>query len=260
MAKSKPNAKLVGKVNPPDKFEAQTPIALLSNAVKQGVGIDVIERLIVLEEKYRAGIARQEYVEAFSRFQSIVPPIIKDRNVSFPHKRDNGATSYNYAPLATIEKTIKPHLAECGLAYRWDQKEVVENGVKKIHVYCIVSHRGGHQEISSPLTGTADDSGSKNLIQQNASTITYLRRYTLTGILGLSSADHDDDGHASHGQTQENGEVQFLPHISDVQFQSAIKKIRAKEWTVDHIKQNVTLMPDKEQALRKIEDEVTQKV
>ena len=52
----------------------------------------------------------------------------------------------------------------------------------------------------------ADDSGQKSAIQQVASTITYLRRYTLTGVLGIATTDQDLDG-ADAGDNQ-NSEQQ----------------------------------------------------
>lgn len=67
----------------------------------------------------------------------------------------------------------------------------MENGV--ITVRCIVSHKSGHQEFCEMMS-TPDQSGGKNNIQQSASAITYLRRYTLTGALGIAAADEDIDG------------------------------------------------------------------
>ena len=44
------------------------------------------------------------------------------------------------------------------------------------------------------MPGTPDMSGNKNALQQAASAVTYLRRYTLTGALGIATADTDIDG------------------------------------------------------------------
>ena len=66
----------------------------------------------------------------------------------------------------------------------------------KITVTCILSHIEGHSE-STTLSSIADGSGNKNSIQGIGSTVTYLERYTLTGVLGLTSADSDMDGRIS---------------------------------------------------------------
>jgi hypothetical protein len=53
----------------------------------------------------------------------------------------------------------------------------------------------GHK-IETSIEAGSDTSGSKNAIQAIGSTISYLKRYTLENVLGLS-ADEDNDG-ASH--------------------------------------------------------------
>jgi hypothetical protein len=44
------------------------------------------------------------------------------------------------------------------------------------------------------MSAPADKSGGKNDIQAMASTVTYLRRYTLTGALGITTGNDDNDG------------------------------------------------------------------
>ena len=54
----------------------------------------------------------------------------------------------------------------------------------------------GHQECTS-LSAFPDESGGKNSIQAIGSTVSYLERYTLLSITGLSTQDQDDDGLSS---------------------------------------------------------------
>ena len=68
-------------------------------------------------------------------------------------------------------------------------------------VVCIVTHEDGHEERTQ-MSGLPDQSGKKNPIQQIASTVSYLRRYTLTGALGITVSDEDDDGVSSGDQEQ----------------------------------------------------------
>ncbi|WP_080398455.1 ERF family protein [Burkholderia pseudomallei] len=51
----------------------------------------------------------------------------------------------------------------------------------------------GHSKMVT-MSGAPDNSGKKNAIQQAASTITYLQRYTLLAATGMSTKDDDDDG------------------------------------------------------------------
>ncbi|PHM58736.1 DNA recombination protein RecT [Xenorhabdus stockiae] len=118
-------------------------------------------------------------------FQSSLPTIKKLKQADF----GPGKAKYKYASLDDISEQIKPFLQQFGLSYRFEQE--MEGGV--ITVKCIVSHKSGHQEICEMMS-TPDQSGGKNNIQQSASAITYLRRYTLTGALGIATADEDIDG------------------------------------------------------------------
>jgi hypothetical protein len=43
------------------------------------------------------------------------------------------------------------------------------------------------------MGGPPDSSGAKNAIQGRASTVSYLERYTLKAILGVSEQEDDDD-------------------------------------------------------------------
>ncbi len=85
---------------------------------------------------------------------------------------------------------IGPVLHKHGLSYRFEQ----EANEKCIKVTCILSHGSGHSESCS-MAGLPDASGNKNLMQQLASTFTYLKKYTLSGVLGLANVDEDNDGH-----------------------------------------------------------------
>ena len=56
----------------------------------------------------------------------------------------------------------------------------------------------GHSE-STVLEAAPDSSGKKNAIQQVASTVTYLQRYTLLAACGLATKDMEDDDCAGAG-------------------------------------------------------------
>lgn len=184
MAKQKTNGTLVKVHHEP------TPTDLIQLGLQNNVDLDRLDRLMKMQREWEERKARKSFFEAFGKFQSIAPDLVKNKQVKFDHKEGGGKTEYKYQELGDIAKHIRPALAEVGLSYRWDQHE---DGAK-ITVWCIISHIDGHEEKSQPLSGDYDTSGKKNLIQQKASTITYLRRYTLTGMLGLSTMEVDNDG------------------------------------------------------------------
>lgn len=230
---------------------AITPDNLLARAIDKGItDLAQLEKLIEMVTRWEARKARQEYFAAFSKFQSIAPDLVKNKQVSFPHKQGDGKTEYKFQELGDIAKHIRGPLADCGLGYKWEQ---IESG-NQITVTCIITHSSGHEERGQPLSGLADATGSKNTIQQKASTISYLRRYTLTGMLGLSSSDGDNDG--AGGAKTEPGydhfdEVKLRP-LDPAQFDGVSKKVMNGEWTMAQVKERFTLIPDHEKALEKL--------
>jgi hypothetical protein len=168
------------------------PYRLMTIAVERGADVAQLSALMDLQQRYDAEQARKAFYAAKGRFQSMAPVIRKDQKVKF------GQTEYSHASLSGIAEQIKAPLAECKLSYRWD----IQDSKDEIRVTCILSHEDGHSEINS-MYAEPDDSGAKNAIQQRGSAVTYLQRYTLIGVLGLTSANEDDDGKISGAQNVE---------------------------------------------------------
>jgi hypothetical protein len=191
----KPNGTAVAtraEAPPPMAVEA-TPMSMLATALDRGASMDVLEKLMGLQERWEANEARKAFDAAIADAKAEIPPIIKGRTVSYESKGQNGGrTSYRHEDLAGIAKVIDPILSKFGLSYRF---RATSNLNEPIRVTCIIAHRRGHSEETT-LTAGADGSGSKNSIQAIGSTITYLQRYTLKAALGLSAAA-DDDGKAA---------------------------------------------------------------
>jgi len=187
--------------------QRQHNMKLMELALTSG-SMESLEKLMELQERWEAGQARKSFYQALPRFQSKLPIITKNGLASFPHKNGNGYTEYSYAKLEDIAKAIKPLLEEFNISYRFEQ----HTGDKMlITITCIVTHSDGHEERTE-MSGYPDQSGSKNSMQQSASTVQYLRRYTLTGALGITVSDEDDDaqGAAEQGEQTEQQE-EFYP-------------------------------------------------
>jgi hypothetical protein len=159
-----------------------TPDQLLKLAVDKDLDIDKLAKLMELQRDYNADLARKSFFHAFIEFQSKSPELRKNKEVSF------GDTKYHYAPLADIVRQIKDTCRDCGLSYRWE----IDDNKDEIKVTCIVTHTDGHSERTT-MTANPDTSGKKNSIQARGSAIEYMKRYTLIGALGLSTADADID-------------------------------------------------------------------
>lgn len=166
-----------------------TPVAvsgiggLMQVAVQQGMDPAGLEKLFALYERDQAIQAKRAFAEAMAEFQFKAPVLQKNRIV------DTGRYSYKYAELDSIADEIRNLLHEFGLSYRFDSAVTDAD----VTVTCIVSHRHGHQEVTSfacPVGGMA----GANKAQQTASALSYARRYALLLALGLSTGDRDDDG------------------------------------------------------------------
>lgn len=181
----------------PSQAAAQhpTPALLLQMAVQQGADLDKLERLMALQERWEATEARKAFDAAFAAFKAQAVRIVKNRLVN------NGPLSgKRYAELFSVVNAVTPALSANGLSSSWkitrDEKDWIE-------VTCTIKHTAGHSESVS-MGGPPDVGGAKNPIQARASTVSYLERYTLKAITGLSEQDDDDDGgHGSAGAAEE---------------------------------------------------------
>lgn len=181
---------------------APTPAELLSIAVQQGADLDRLERLMALQERWEAGEARKAFVTAMTEFKREPLEIFKRKGVGYTTK-DGEFVGYKYAELSDVADVVVPAMARHGLSHRWDVRQ--ESG--RIHVRCIVTHALGHSETVE-LDAAPDDSGKKNKIQQVASAVTYLQRYTLLLATGLATKQQeDDDGQGAGNDEKDIGDL-----------------------------------------------------
>lgn len=162
---------------------AITPMHMLQMAVSQNADLDKLEKLMELQAKWEANEARKAFTVAMSAFKATGLIVGKDKSVAF------AGTAYTHASLGNVCATIGAELSKHGLSFRWH----TEQAAGKIRVTCTLTHIGGHSESVS-LESSPDDSGKKNQIQQIASAVSYLERYTLLAITGTATQEQDDDG------------------------------------------------------------------
>lgn len=166
---------------------AITPADLLLKAIESGAGLDKMEQLMALQERWEANEAKKAFVQAMVEFKAEPITIGKHKRVSFQTAK--GKTEYDHAELVDVTEAIVPRLAKHGLSHDWS---VSQEGAR-ITVTCTITHRLGHSKSVS-MSAPADDSGGKNSIQAIASAKTYLERYTLLAITGSATGGQDDDG------------------------------------------------------------------
>lgn len=205
-----------------------TPADIVLYAMQKGADIAQIEKFMDLQMKWEADQARKAFVSDMAEFKKDPPRITKDKQVAF-----NG-TSYMHATLGNVTSAIVEGLARNGFSHRWDTEQQGAN----IVVTCILTHKQGHSERTT-LSATKDDSGKKNSIQQMASTVTYLQRYTLLSATGVATNDQeDDDGRAAELDTAladkwiaQAKEAATVDALSKVWADGVIEINRAKDQT-----------------------------
>lgn len=163
-----------------------SPAELIRQAVSGGANLEQLEKLLNLQERWEANEAKKAYHKAMAAFKAEPPTIKKDKKVSY--KTSTGTTSYTHATLANVTEKINAGLSKHGLSASWSVAQA--NG--QVSVTCKITHEKGHSE-STTLTAGPDNSGSKNPIQAIGSAISYLERYTLLALIGLATADMDND-------------------------------------------------------------------
>lgn len=166
---------------------AGSPMALAIAALQSGMSPEQIGQMMDLQDRYNATQAKKAYDEAFAAFKAESVTIIKGKARS-----EGPLKNQKYAELHDVVNAVTPALSKHGLSSSWkltkDEKDWME-------VTCYLRHVGGHQESVS-MGGPPDAGPGRNAIQARASTKTYLERYTLKAITGLSEQDDDTDGNA----------------------------------------------------------------
>ncbi len=180
-----------------------TPMDMVNHAITSGAGIDIIEKLMALQERFDAKQSRKAFDEAVANAKAEIPVIIR---------KATGHNSKKYADFAAIAAAVDPILGRHGISYRFRTAQTEKN----ITVTCVLFGHGHSEE--NTLCGPADSSGNKNAIQSIGSTLTYLQRYSLVQALGLAAADDDDGvkgGGAGGGATISEDQFAQIAELAD---------------------------------------------
>lgn len=175
-----------------------TPMSMLDRAVQGGASIEVLTKLMDLQERWEKNQARKAFDEALAAAKSEIPVVIKN---------STGHNSKKYADFAALARAVDPIISKHGLSYRFRTTQT-----DKISVTCVLSHEAGHYEENT-LSGPADATGNKNAIQAIGSTLTYLQRYSLVQALGLAAAEDDDGNAGGIGETITDEQVDELSKL-----------------------------------------------
>lgn len=202
----------VQKVDQGTALVALTPMDMLDKAVASGASVEVLGKLMDLQERWEKNQARKAFDDAVANAKAEIVPVVRNRK---------GHNSKSYADFAAIARAVDPIITKHGLSYRFRTEQT-----ERINVTCVLSHRAGHFEETT-LTGPADTTGNKNAIQAIGSTLTYLQRYSLVQMLGIAAADDDDGkaGGAGASVTDEQADT-----IRDLVIKSKMEIVAFLKW------------------------------
>ena len=117
--------------------------------------------------------------QALVKFNAQLKPIHKDASNPF-FKSD-------YLTLSGILDAVRPLLSSVGLSI---VQPIRVDGDKNILITKLI-HESGEEIVSEMILPNHSD------VQKHGSLITYYKRYQLQALLGISTADEDDDGNAA---------------------------------------------------------------
>lgn len=161
------------------------PSELLKIAVDKDLDIVKLESLMEMQLAWEAKEARKAFFKAMAKFQGLCPTIKRTKKGG---KFTNGG-SWKYAPMGDVQVQVGKIITKCGMSYRFEQKR----NNNEISITCIVSHLDGHSE-SVTMHSEIATNNAINSLQNQATTVTYLTRYTFLGSFGIATADEDMDG------------------------------------------------------------------
>ncbi len=142
---------------------------------------------------------------ALAKFQGEVTNPAKSRQVNVSGQ--GGSYSFKYAELSGILDYCRPVLAKNGLAV----SDLIDMNVNYLTVVARLMHSSG-QFLQSQMTIPKPEK-----IQQVGSAITYLRRYSISALIGIADMD-DDDGNTAHGNTINDSKKVSTPRPSQSKF------------------------------------------
>lgn len=162
---------------------------LLLKAVESNLPVESLEKLLAMQERINADMAKKAFFAALSAFQSECPQIEKKREVK---EKGSSAVRYRYASLDDIIKQVAPLLQKHGFSYTV-QSECRESVIAAI---CKVHHINGHSEESF-FSVPVEETRFMNDAQKAGSAQTYAKRYAFCNAFGIVTSDLDDDGRSA---------------------------------------------------------------
>lgn len=136
-----------------------------------------------------------ELAKALASFQGEVKQPLKDK--------DNPFFKSKYVPLESVVEAITDVAPKHGLSFI----QYPVNQDNKVGIITLLMHSSGEFIETEPIFAQP----AKPDAQATGSVITYLKRYSLSAIFGITSDEDDDGNRATYGNQQPNQQYQQQP-------------------------------------------------
>lgn len=144
-------------------------------------------------------------------------------------KTKNGYTyTFNYTDLGGLIDEVRPHLKENGITIIQEPYTEVGESGRLICIETMLLHSSGEWMKSNPLKMPA-----LNSIQDVGGQITYLKRYSLSAMLGVSSEEDNDSNLASGNEFNYSNTENKKPKQQDIGRPTLLAKFKQGGGTVD---------------------------
>lgn len=164
-----------------------------------------------------------EISKALAKFQSSVKQPLKDA--------DNPFFKSKYVPLENVVEAITEVAPKQGLSFvQW----ALNDDSGRVGVATMLMHESGEYLEFDPVFMNAE----KNTPQGAGSLITYLKRYSLSAVFGITS-DLDDDANESSGNNKQTYQTQGKPpnrSLSDAQVKRLYAIAKSVNVTAEQVK------------------------
>lgn len=209
---------MTAELRPADVPADPTPRQLCALALKQGAGIDVIERFSALAERWDALEAKKRWAEAVAAFKADCPPIIK-RNVV---NDKAGKQLYKFASYDDIKAVTIPLERKHGIVTGFSYDTTTATSIKAVLKVTVGSHT---EEFVGAVPVPTTAAGGVNATQLMGQAQSYVKRYLYLAAFDLVVAGEDSDA-AGLIETINPGQKQELLDL--------IGQIQAKKLPFDY--------------------------
>jgi hypothetical protein len=226
-------------------IESKNPIQrLMDKAIESGSPVEVLEKLMALQERLETRQAEKAFADSMALFQSECPIIIKSVKGAVTKAGDE---AYKFAPMDIILSTVNDKnesvrqlIAKHGFNYTFDIPEI---DADSINVRIKITHRLGHTQYSSVKFPFVEKTGVMSPPQVIASTRTYALRYAFMDGFGIMTGDEDNDANLTETWIELTNQLHAkIQNYRETQRQNILKMaetIKTKKIVLKELIQNL---------------------